>query len=532
MQALKSKFTGIHLDSWPQAALGLRNPALLVLAIVILGFMGGASVAIGRLGDSPVLLVGIIVIGIPAVLYFMSGMSYEKAFVLVVLTLPLMYGFVLNIGGNLRVAYLFTLLAFAVGLHQRELRQFPKQPAIILLSAFVLFAAVSIAFTFGVDTSGPREAGSGFRVSPYRSVIQFGQLMLMVTAFYLTLNYITSPARLRRFSNLVFWATAVVTLYGIYDFVTALYSLPFFSVIYDLSYYSGGADSPAISFGGARIPRPRSTFGEPLDLSIFLFFGITYSIATLSSERSIPPRWFKISLILLGCLLFAAANSRSSLLSMLFVLPIVLWLARGYVTRLRLVLIGAAIYLALALLLFPLAGGKRSISGPFEFYRERLMTVKYIGASLKGDPAGAPIGRGYSVPFRIFREHPIFGVGIGNYPFYYSKGQDQVLVASSFSLYFRLLTELGVVGTSIFLLFVGAILWRLFRVLKSSLDLGVRPFVVATIVAIVGVMIARVGWDGLYTDSYLWVMLGAGVAIPRLVQFYQGRDAQDKQVLR
>jgi hypothetical protein len=438
---------------------------------------------------------------------------------------------VVDIGGAVRGTYVFTLLALALGLQQKKLRQIPKQLAIVLLSAFVLYALVSIGFTFGVDTSGTKEADSGFRISPYRSVIQFGQLMLMVTAFYLTLNYVTSLDRLRRFSNLVFWSTAAVTLFGVYNFVTALYGLPFFSVSYNPGAYGGQADTGFFKFGSIVLPRPRSTLGEPLDLSIFLLFGIAFSVATLSSEKSPPLRWFKISIILLACLLFAVANARSSLLALLIVLPLVLWLARGYVARLRLLLIGAAIYSALALLLFPLAGGKGNILGPFEFYAERLSSVQYIGANIKGDPAGVPIGRGYSTPIRIFKEHPIFGVGIGNYPFYYSKGHGQVLVASTFSLYLRLLTELGVVGTSFFLLFVGAILWRLFRVLESSFALGVRPFVVATIVAIVGVMIARIGLDGLYTDSYIWVMLGAGVAIPRLVQFYQRRDTQDEQVL-
>jgi O-antigen ligase len=529
LQHLKSKLTGIQLDSWSQAVLGLRDPALLVLAIVILGLMGGYSVASVRLGDSPVLLVGIIVIGIPAVLFLISGLSYEKAFVLMVLTLPLLYGFVFNIGGNLRVTYLFTLLAFAVGLQQKKLRQIPKQPAIVLLSAFVLYVIVSIAFTFGVDTSGPREAGTGFRLTSYRSVVQTGQLMLMVSAFYLTLNYVTSLERLRRFSNLVFWSTAAVILYGVYEFVTALYRLPFFSVIYDLSYYT---DSPIFRFGGVSLPRPRSTLGEPLDLSIFLLFGIAYSVAALSSERSSRLRWIKISFIALGCLLFAAANARSSLLAISIVLPLILLLTRGYFARLRLLLTGAAIYLVLALLLFPLAGGKSDILGPFDFYRERVMSLQHIVANLEGDPDWGAIGRNYSIPFRIFREHPIFGVGVGNYSFYYSKGLDQTVLASSFSLYLRLLTEFGVVGTSIFVLFVGAILWRLFRVLKSSSDLGLRPYVIAAIVAIVGVMIARVGLDGLFTDSYMWVMLAVGVAIPQLVQHYQGRAGQVGQVTR
>ena len=254
---------------------GLR--LLIGASLAVVAYWLGSSLADLSLPPRfSVVVVGVMVVGVPAALYLMRGVSYEKAVVLMVLTLPLLYGFVLNIGGNFRITYLFAVLAFGLGLLQGKLRTFPKEPALLLLSAFVIYAVFSTALTFGIDTSGPREA-AGFRLSPLRSVIQAGQLLLMVMAFYVTINYVTSFERLRRFSNLVFWSTAAVILYGGYDFFTALFGLPFFSVIYDLSYYAGGSDSPFFSAGGLTIPRPRATLGEPLDLSIFLLFGITFS---------------------------------------------------------------------------------------------------------------------------------------------------------------------------------------------------------------------------------------------------------------
>ena len=471
-----------------------------------------------------VYLVGIVVVGIPAALYLMRGVSYEKAFVLMVLTLPLLYGLVLNIGGNFRITYVFAVLAFGLGLMQGKLRTFPKEPAVLFLSAFVIYAVFSTALTFGIDTSGPKEA-AGFRLSSLRSVIQAGQLLLMVMAFYVTINYVTSLERLRRFSNLVFWSTAAVTLYGTYDFFTALYSLPFFSVIYDLSYYAGGSDGPIFTAGGMNIPRPRSTLGEPADLSTFLLFGIPYSIASLASERTASLRVVKICFIVLGCMLFAVANSRASLLAIPVIFALVLWLAPGYVARLKMLLAGAAVYLLVALALFPLAGGKGDVLLPIHFFAERMSSLQNIGANLRGEPGGASIGRGYALPLKVFREHPVFGVGLGNYPFYYSElsGSPVIVVASTFSLYFRLLTELGIIGTSLFLLFVVTTLWRLLRVIKRSSDRMLRPTAIAALISIVGVMIARVGLDGLYTDSYIWVMLGIGVAIPWLA--YRGQES-------
>jgi O-antigen ligase len=317
---------------------------------------------------------------------------------------------------------------------------------------------------------------------------------------------------------LVFWSTAAVTLYGGYDFFTALFDLPFFSVIYDLSYYAGGSDSPFFTVGGVTIPRPRSTLGEPLDLSIFLLFGIPYSIALLASERSASLRVVKICFIFLGCMLFMVSNSRASLLAIPVIVALMFWLTPGYVARLKMLLAGAVVYLLVALAIFPLAGGNGDVLAPIRFFAERMASLRNIGANLLGDPAGISIGRGYDTPFTVFREHPVFGVGLGNYPFYYSElvGSPIILLATTFSLYFRLLTELGIIGTALFLLFVSTALWRLLRVIKQSSDRMLRPFAVAALISIVGVMIARVGLDGLYTDSYMWVMLGVGVAIPWL----------------
>ena len=466
-----------------------------------------------------VVVVGVMVVGVPAALYLMRGVSYEKAVVIMLLTLPLLYGLVIELGGNIRIPYLFAVLAFGLCLLQGKLRKLPINSTILLLSTFVIYAVFSTALTFGVDTSGPREA-AGFRLSPLRSVIQAGQLVLMVLTLLVTVNYVTSFERLGRFSNLIFWSTAALTLYGVYDFVTALFNLHFYSIIYDLSWYAGGSDSPFFMAGGVIIPRPRSTFGEPIDLSIFLLFGISFVFASLSIEKLAVLRVVKICFIFLGCLRFLVSNSRSSLLAVPVIFALMLWLAPGLAARLKILLAVMVIYLLVAFVVFPAAGGKGDALLPVRYFQERMESLQYIGYNLRGEAAGAIIGRPYATPISIFREHPILGVGLGNYPFYYSDyiGEKIIRLGSPFSLYLRLLTELGVIGTSFFLLFVATILWRLLRVIRRSTDSRIRPFAVASLVSIVGTMIGRVGLDGLYTDNYMWVMFGVGIVIPWLAQ--------------
>jgi hypothetical protein len=447
-------------------------------------------------------------------LYFLKRPSFERSFLLMVFTLPFLYGFVFDIGVILRSTYLFTLLAFVLGLSGRKLYKYTDEAAVRFLLAFVVYALASTVFTLWIDFSRPMEAGAGLRLTPFRSFIQGGQLLLMVAAFYVTLGYLNNTQRLRRFANVIFWSTAIVTVYGIYEFVAALLGLPFFSVIFDTSYYKGGIDSPIIRFGGISLPRPRSTLGEPLDLSIFLFFSIPFCVAALPSNRK-AGRWFKSICIVLGMLLFFVANSRSSLLALLVMLPFIFWLVGGWSARLRLLAGGFGVYLCVAGLMV-VAGGRADIMGPLKFYGARLESVTYIVDYLGGnEEAASQLGRSYSNQRRVFEDNPFLGVGLGNYTFFYVRESGEIAMASTFSLYWRLLTELGLVGTSLFLLFVGTILLKSLRAFKYTHP-ELKPFLRASILALIGVMVARAGLDGLYTDNYIWVMLGAGVAIQRL----------------
>ena len=110
-----------------------------LLSAVILGAGIGRLVALGSFASHPVLLAGSFA-GIPVFLYLAKGLSYEKAVVMMVLTLPLMAGFVIDFGGYLRVPYLFTILAFCLGLYQMNLRKLPQGLTFQLLFVFVFYA--------------------------------------------------------------------------------------------------------------------------------------------------------------------------------------------------------------------------------------------------------------------------------------------------------------------------------------------------------------------------------------------------------
>jgi len=189
---------------------------------------------------------------------------------------------------------------------------------------------------------------------------------------------------------------------------------------------------------------------------------------------------------------------------------------------LRLVIGILTIYLLIGLILFPIAlGNSPSITFPATLAYERLSSLERLpnSFSLAGDEvAVGQIGRDYRGTFEFLQRNPIFGVGLGNYIFAAAEYTGSPVQSTGRGIYLLLLAELGIIGTSIFLSFLGYVLWRLGRAMAQYKHHPLRPFAVASLLSIVGVMIASADSQSLTTDSYLWVMLAIGLAIPTIMR--------------
>ena len=200
--------------------------------------------------------------------------------------------------------------------------------------------------------------------------------------------------------------------------------------------------------------------------------------------------------------------------------PLALLLLGSYRARFSMIAAGVGAYLAVGLFVLPILGGSPSITAPFELVYDRVGSVTQLPAALTLDvDAINQIGRPYHIPVAIFKDNAAFGVGLGNYPFAWAEYTRQpVQAVSAFSLYLDLLTQFGIIGTSLYLLFVGWILWQLGRALRRYKDHPLRPMAVASLVSIVGVLVASLGLGGLTTDPHLWVMLAIGLMVPTLMR--------------
>jgi hypothetical protein len=441
--------------------------------------------------------------------YFLWRPGFTSAFQLMVLTLPMTTGLLIDIGGNLRLTFIFAVLALVMAFKQNKLR-LPNDLAIQLLIAFTVYALISTFYVIRI----PEETlvsiiPSGFRLTPYRAFVQWAQLGLMLVAFCLTINFVTTQARLRQIVNLIFWAAAITTVYASYEFIAASTDIPFISL-------NTNADSnPARLFAGTMsrtgvgvsLARPRALTEEPQILAIILLFLIPFCVAAISLARTRWDQLLKISITTLATLIFLAANSKGSLIAIPGILLIAIVLAKDMKARVKMVLAGAVVYLLMAVVVFPLMDAPRSIALPMNYFHEQVKAI--INPDLWG--------RSYDRPLEVIRENTLFGVGIGNYPFYAPEPSGEVRLTPVYSLQLRLLAELGLIGTALFFSFMGIVVWRLFLVVLRPHVPSLRPVAYAALISISGVMVASLGLDHMFNSSWLWVMLGIGYIIPFVI---------------
>ena len=507
-----------RLGFWPLAGL------------VILGALASNWAVSVLEGKSPAVL-GLLVVGIlvagTLVTYVLRNPDFDTAVKLMVVTLPMTAALVIDIGGSIRITYLFTLLAVVLGFRTGSFKISSGTITTFCLHAYVVYALFSTTYTFLIPDIRALTV-VGFRGSVFRSLIQFGQLVLMVTVFHVILSYARSRVRVERVCTLIFWSMFLASAFGLYEFLVFTFDLPFVNLhttpldtaegplslekrLID-DHFLGGMRSIA----GVDVVRPRSFLSEPIEFASFLLFSVPFSVIAARVSSTQGRRQLKMACVFVAVVLFLLANARAGFVAVAGVLPVLLIWAPNAKTRRRVVggIVGFLIFIGFAI--FPLLGAVGGISGLIEFVRsnyEFILSMEGRGGSLKA---------GVNEPLQVFLVNPLLGVGIGNYPFYLSLASYGTSVATTGSIYASVITELGIVGSIFFLGFIGSIILGLLRLLRRGRDPWLRGLAYGTLISIVGAMISRAATSGLYTDSYLWVMWALGAALPTLASQREG----------
>jgi O-antigen ligase len=199
-----------------------------------------------------------------------------------------------------------------------------------------------------------------------------------------------------------------------------------------------------------------------------------------------------------------------------------------------LVILAGGIYLA----------GTRNVffARVWDFFQHRPTqgTIEYIGEYFEYLGFGARFAY-WGTAYRVYEDHPLFGVGLGNYAFYFDEklpdrplatvpevlrlivpeeGRNRLITAKN--LYLRLLAETGLVGTASFLAFVMAIFGcALF--LWFSPGQEARFWGAGSLLAMLAFILVAFSFDSFAVPN-MWVVFGLITAAARLWRTSSGMD--------
>ena len=165
---------------------------------------------------------------------------------------------------------------------------------------------------------------------------------------------------------------------------------------------------------------------------------------------------------------------------------------------------------------------------------QRFLTIESLVSSDAGPPDASSAKRQQliAVGWRIFTDHPIAGVGIGNFGSHYQAYADVVGMSAPeytplgvrqypHSLYLELAVETGLVGLLVFagaMLLIFTTLYRARAALLARGESGHAAMVVAIAIAVAGYLLASVFLHHTGVQRYFWLVVGFAIAAARLVQ--------------
>lgn len=384
-------------------------------------------------------------------------------------------------------------------------------PILPLLLALALFAVivVGIALNYDAIASAYFKGRSGMsRVITQMMALTLGLLVALVFFNLTRMNYLPAISRGARLALLTMAGIGILEL-GSWRL------LPGLTQAYDALSAIVHANS-----GVAYVHRLRMTAFEVSWAGVMLSFLFPFGIVTLrrGAGRTILYVGLALGLVIL-------TQSRTALLVIVAQAAIFAWVSLRHRTDYILHAATLGLLAALTLLLSPVI---RDAIGT------KVTNVIQYG-SLSGPESGdatenlSNVTRlaGVNAGTEMFREHPVIGIGFGQYGFAYAahlraedfrswevrkyvSGADEDW-PPAFSLHVRLLAETGVIGYTIWLLLLCPPLLRALRASSMTTLQGRASLAVA---------MALSGWMllGLSIDSARffggWIALGVGLALP------------------
>lgn len=243
-----------------------------------------------------------------------------------------------------------------------------------------------------------------------------------------------------------------------------------------------------------------SMAGGPNELAGLILALLPFLIALLRSTHSILIRLLLLACGSLGLAALVLTGARTGMLALIIV-------GAYYVLRSRLKIVWFLACVALACIIW---------IGMPQAYRDRYLTVKQYASGGKLDASNELRVRIWKAGWRMLLDHPVLGVGAGQFPTAYGTsyvGVAHVAWMNPHNLFLQVACELGVVGLIVFIYFVIQIVKQIRHLpRRESSPLVELNFQVATACGamLIALMTISVVSHTLYRPY--WYLLGGLVA--------------------
>jgi putative inorganic carbon (HCO3(-)) transporter len=373
--------------------------------------------------------------------------------VLIVLSSPVVALGSISVGFHLLPCYLFVAAALAGLVLRGELRSFAPRTWDWLLFAFLLVAATISVANVGALPHTTVLAATGANSPHLRSLAQMAAIALMAALYLVLRVHLVGSERLEVLVRALLVATGFVALYAAYQFFGRKLGLPYTFVNVRRPLTVLPRDSTYL--------RVNSTLTEASPLAQYMITGLLLGLVWLRSPAS-RPGWISrraSALLTAGAVaVMAATLSVAGGVACALYAPIVLALG-GRRWRRRIAVATACVLVAGIVIVLPHYRGGGSDP------RDVVKAERYVREGF------------WRAAVNLTKDHP-FGVGVGNFPFYYplyaplaGRYEYQVAVSDAHNVFLDVAAETGVVG---FLLFVSFYVSMFVAALRSVLRAGRR----------------------------------------------------------
>lgn len=350
-------------------------------------------------------------------------------------------------------------------------------------------------------------------ISLYNAVnLERSVSVLLFTTFTVAVSLMipflaTTRNDLRKIFTALFVSAAVVSLFGLFQFVGDLAGL-----------------SPAITglrehytkavFG---FPRIQSTALEPLYFANYLLLPISILVALFGyplkteKEYGLFRPWMRGALLILFGVNFILTVARGGYIALAVILALlgVLFLRELFTPKRVLTIFGAAILIGmLAIRLLGIGGGTVNVS----------VFVAHV-QNIFGGASYAERVENFEIAWRAFSEHPLIGIGPGAFGPYASEHPfieprtGWKIVNNEF---LELLAETGVLGFSLFLFSAAFLCLRSLKAWRAAQDQFLKAVLLGSTAAWIGILAQYQTFSILYI-MHVWVAFGLVVAVQNMI---------------